>query len=107
MTYKAKERNVLNHDVPIWTTTLKNTNWNALQFKQNSAFHTVTGKLKMAPIEHLHREIKMLAARKHNELLYKQFLLGSYLPSRADHNTVTELVGKTTACPTLDGIFKT
>ena len=105
--YKAIGRSVLNYAAPIWTPTLIHTNWNILQTKQNAALRTVTGNLKLAPIEHLHRETKMLPVKKRKELLSKQFLLGSYLPSRSDHNIVTELEGKRTACPALNGLFKT
>ena len=106
VTYKAIGRGVLNYAAPVWTPTFSNTNWNTLQTKQNADLPTVTGNLKMAPIENLHRATKMLPVKKHNELLSKQFLMDSYLPSRADHNTVTEPERKRTASPTLNGMLQ-
>ena len=45
---------------------------------QNTALRTITGRLLMSPIEHVHRQARMLPVKEHNELLSKQFLLGCF-----------------------------
>ena len=43
----------------------------------------------MTNIDHLHNKAKMLPVKEHSEMLSQQFLLGSHIPSRVDHYTVT------------------
>ena len=42
----------------------------------------------MTPVEHLHEEMKMIPEKEHNQLLSKQFLLGSFQQTTVDHHTV-------------------
>ena len=88
--YKAIGRSVLNYAAPIWSPNLSDTNWRNLQVKQNAALRIATGDTRMAPINHLHAETKILHVKEHNELLTKHFLLGSFLPQRADHYTTAK-----------------
>ena len=93
--YKVIGRSVLNYAAPIWSPNLSDTNWRNLQtVKQNAALLIATGNTRMAPINHLHAETKILHVKEHNELLSEQFLLGSFLPERADHYTTAKSAGQ-------------
>ena len=49
--------------------------WRALQTMQNNPLQIATGRVKMASVDHLHEESRMLTVRKHNELLTKQYFI--------------------------------
>ena len=46
----------------------------------------------MTPVEHLHEETILIPVKEHNQLLSKQFFLGSFQPTRVDHHTVANEV---------------
>ena len=55
-------------------------------------------------IDHLHNKTEIPTVCEHNKMLSKQFLLGSYNPSRADHETtVSSSTG--TFKPTVQTLF--
>ena len=85
-THKALSGSILNYCAPIWAPNLSDTNWQEIQAKQNEALRITTGCLKMSDIDHLHSESKILPAKDHAELLSKQFLLATCLPSHPNHN---------------------
>ena len=100
VTYKAIGKSVINYGAPIWAPTLSDTNWKHLQTQQNNALRTITGCVKMTNISDLHNEGKVLPVKAHNEMLAKQFLVGSYQSHRADHYT-TKHVSERPMKPTL------
>jgi hypothetical protein len=73
-TFKAIGRSVINYAAPIWSPSLADSHWNKLQTAQNSALRSVTGCVRMSPIDHLHAECKMMPVKEHNLMLSKQFL---------------------------------
>ena len=79
-TYKAIGRSLLEYGVPIWSPIISPSCWDKLQIVQNQALRVITGCLLMSPIEHLHRETKILPLKEHGEMLSKQFLLNCNLP---------------------------
>ena len=79
-TYKAIGRSLLEYAIPIWSPIISKTSWSKLQTIQNQAMRIATGCHAMSPIDHLHRETKMLPVKDHGDLLTKQFLLNCYLP---------------------------
>ena len=99
--HKAMGRSVLNYAAPIWSPNLSKTNWRNLQVTQNVALRIATGNTRMAPINHMNAETKILHVKEHNELLSKQFLLGSFLPQRADHYTTAKSAGQRDILPPL------
>ena len=90
LTYKAIGRSILEYAVPIWSPIISQTCWDRLQVVQNQALRVATGCLAMTPIEHLHRETKVLPLREHGEMLTKQFLLTCHLPGHPG-NRVTDI----------------
>ena len=69
---------------------LSNTNWRSLQVKHFATLRFPAGNTRMAPINHMHAETKILRVKEHQELMSKQFLLGSFLPNRADQFTTAK-----------------
>jgi hypothetical protein len=80
MTYKAIGRSVLEYGAPIWSPIISNASWSKLQIAQNQAIRIITGNLKMASEEHLHRESKILPIKEHCKMISKQFLLTCHQP---------------------------
>ena len=89
VTCKVFGWSVLNFGAPIWASTISNTNWNHLQTKQNIAFRTTTGCVKISDINDLHNEGEMLPVKVHTEKLTEPFLAGSFQSHRADHVTIS------------------
>ena len=54
-TYQAIGRSILSYCSPVWTPSLKDTNWSRLQRAQNSALRIFTGYLRMADVTELHQ----------------------------------------------------
>ena len=86
-TYKAIGRSILEYAVPIWSPIISTTSWKRLQSVQNQALRVATGCLAMAPIEHLHRETKVLPLKEHGEMITNQFTLNCFLPNHPGNRT--------------------
>ena len=54
MTYKTVRRSIINYDVPVWSTKLRDTNYRNIQYTQNEALRIATGCHKMSSVDHLH-----------------------------------------------------
>ena len=84
-TYQAIGRSILSYCNPVWTPSLRDTNWCRLQRAQNSALIIFTGCLKMADVIELHQEAREIPVRQHNELISKQFAIACHLPQHPCH----------------------
>ena len=82
-TYQAIGRSILSYCCPVWTPSLKDTNWSRLQRTQNYAMRIATGCLKMADVTKLYQEAREMPVRRHNELISQQFAITCHLPQ--DH----------------------
>jgi hypothetical protein len=78
MTYKAIGRSVAEHAVPVWSPFVSDSSWRPLEVAQNEALRIATGCHKMASIDHIHQESRVLPLRKHADLLTKQYLLACH-----------------------------
>ena len=74
MIYKAVGRSIINHDAPVWSTNLSDTNYRNIKYTQNGALRIANGCHKMSSVDHLHVEAKMLKVREHSEILSAQYL---------------------------------
>ena len=79
-TYQAIGRSILSYCSPVWTPSLKDTNWCRLQRAQNSALRISTGSLKMADVTEIHQEDLELPVRQPNELISQRFAIACHLP---------------------------
>ena len=79
-TYQAIGRSILSYCCPVWTSSIKYTNWGRLQRAQNSALRITTGCLEMADVTELHQDALELPVRQHNELNSQQFAIACHLP---------------------------
>ena len=79
-TYKAIGFSFLSYCSPVWTPSLKDTNWCRLQRAQNSALRISSGCLKMEDVIELHQEARELPVCQHNELISQQFAIVCHLP---------------------------
>ena len=79
-TYQAIGRSILSYCCPVWTPSLKDTNWSRLQRAQSSALRIATGCLKMTDVVELHQEARELPVRQHNQLISQQFAIACHLP---------------------------
>ena len=59
-TYQEIGRSTIRYCCPVWTPSLKDTNWSRLQRAQNSALRIATGCLKIADVAELHHEAREL-----------------------------------------------
>ena len=84
-TYQAIGRSILSYLCPVWTPSLKDTNWSRLKRKQSSVLRIATGCLKMADVTLLQQEARELPVRQHNELISQQFALTCHLPQHPCH----------------------
>ena len=84
-TYQAIGRSMLSYCCPVWTPSLRDTNWSRLQWAQNSALRISTGCLRMAGVAELHQEARELSVRQHNELISQQFTVACHLPQHPCH----------------------
>ena len=84
-TYLAIGRSVLSYCCPIWTPSLKDTNWSRLQRAQISALRIATGYVKMADVTELHKDTRELPVLQHNELICQQFAIAFHLPQHLCH----------------------
>ena len=85
LTYKTIVRSTLEYGNPIWSPSIKNTNWDRLQRVQNQGLRIATGCLTMSSIDHLHQETKVIPIKPHCELLTKQFLSSAHVPDHPGH----------------------
>ena len=74
MTYKAVRRSIINYAAPVWSTSLRDTNYRDIQYTQNVALNIVTDCHKMSSLNHLHVEAEMLKVKEQAELLSAQYL---------------------------------
>ena len=84
-TYKAVSQSQLNYCCPIWGPNLSDTSWKTLQTAQNTALRIATGNHKMASIQHLHAETKIMPVKDHCTMLSKQFLLTTQTPNHPNY----------------------
>jgi hypothetical protein len=84
-TYKAGGKPIADYAAPIWAPFISAKRWEEIQVPQNAALRIATGNARMAPIEHLHQECKILPVKPHVELLCKQYQLRCHLPSHPSH----------------------
>ena len=84
-TYLAIGRSVLSYCCPVWTPSLKDTNWSRLQRAQISALRIDTGYVKMADVTELHQDTRELPVLQHNELICQQFAIAFHLPQHPCH----------------------
>ena len=84
-TYQAIGRSILSYCCPVWTPSLKDTNWSRLQQAQNTALRIATGCLKMADVTEVHHESRELPVRQHDELVSQQLAIACYLPQHPCH----------------------
>ena len=84
-TNQAIGRSILCYCCPVWTPSLKDTNWSRLQRAQNLVLRITTGCLKMADVVELHQEARELPVRQHNELISQQFTIACHLPQHPCH----------------------
>ena len=75
MTYKALERSIANYAAPVWSTNDSESNIGKIQRAQNEALRIITGSHKMASIDHIHSETKMIQVENHMNLLSAQYLV--------------------------------
>ena len=80
-TYKAIGQSTTNYACPIWTPSLSNSAWDKLQTAQNQSLKTALGCHKIASMEHVHNETKIMPVRAHCEMLSKQYLVSTQLDS--------------------------
>ena len=84
-TYKATGRALLDYAVPVWAPGLHASHVLRLQAAQNAALRLSLGCHKMAHIDHLHAECKMLKVKEHMDLIAAQYLAACYSPSHPCH----------------------
>ena len=84
-TNQAIGRSILSYCSPVWTLSLKDTNWCWLQWAQNYALRISTGCLKMVYVTKLHQEALELPVRQYNELISQQFAKACHLPQHPCH----------------------
>ena len=70
---------------PVWTPSLKDTNWCRLQWAQNSALRIFTSCLKIAGVIELHQEAREFSVRQLNELMSQLFAMACHLPQHPCH----------------------
>ena len=79
-TYKTIGRSQLEYGAPIWSPLIKESLMDSLQTVQNNALRIATGSFKMAAMDHLHRETKVLPVKVHTQMITKQYLAACHLP---------------------------
>ena len=89
MTYKAVRRSIINYAAPVWSTTLRDTNYRNIKYTQNEALRIATGCHKMSSVDQLHVEAKMLKVREHSELISAQYLARCLEPENLCHSITT------------------
>lgn len=90
ITHKTIIRSVLEYGAPVWNSGISDSNWIKLQNIQNSALQIATGNHKMASLEHIHRETKVLPLKDHGQLLSKQFLATCHNPIHPCHEYLNQ-----------------
>ena len=81
----TRQCSTLSYFCPVWTSSIKDTNWSRLQRAHSSAQRIATGCLKMADVAELHHEARELPVRQHNEVNSKQFAVACHLPQHPCH----------------------
>jgi hypothetical protein len=89
MTFKAIGGSIINYAAPVWSTNASRTSLTKIQVAQNEAIRISTGSHRMASIDHLHRESKMLKTTEHLDLLSAQYLTSCLNPRSVSHNITT------------------
>lgn len=90
MTYKSICRSIIEYAAPIWSPIISDTSWRKLQSLQNQALRLITGNLKMASEQHLHREAKILPLRDHCKMISNQFLLSNHINNHPGQKLTTK-----------------
>ena len=84
-TYQAIGLSILSYCCPVWTPSLKDTNWSRLEPAQTSALKIATSCLQMADVAELHQEARVLSVCQHHELISQQFAIACHLPQHPCH----------------------
>ena len=84
-TYQAIGRSILSYCNPVWTPSLRDTNWCRLQRAQNSALRITTGCLKMADVAELHQKARELPVRQQDDLISQQIAIACHLQQHPCH----------------------
>ena len=84
-TYQSIGCSILSYCSPVWTPSLKDTNWCRLQQAQNSVLRIFTGCLKIADVTELHQEARELPVRQNNWQISQQFTIACHLPLHPCH----------------------
>jgi hypothetical protein len=87
----------MTHGAPMWfpSTDSESTAITRLQRVQNDSMQPIRGNHKMAPVDHLLAEYKLLPIKEHLGLLCKQFLASASCESHPSHSVIKQL---TRAC---------
>jgi hypothetical protein len=80
VTFLTIARPVAEYAAPVWTPTTANSNIDQLQTAQNTGLRIATGCTRMASIDHLHQETKVLPVRRHIRMRSVQMQLAHHLP---------------------------
>jgi hypothetical protein len=94
ITYKCLVRPIMEFGAPIFRPNLSDTNIRKLQVIQNNALRVVTGCHKMAPIQHLHTETKVLPIEEHLDLLCQQYLANALTRGHVSRDIVLQPQGQ-------------
>ena len=92
-TYKGITRSVLNYRAPIWILLAAPSTLTKLEFIQNAALRVASGNVLMAPISHLHSEVKVLTLSMHLKLCCEQFYASALQTANPSHDCVTRPIG--------------
>jgi len=81
---------VINYAAPLWAPVINESSGKCLQTAQNEALRIATGCHKMAHLDHLHQETKILPVKSHSELLAKQYWLSCYQSHHPSHHLTSQ-----------------
>ena len=83
--YQAIRRSILSYSFPVWTPSIKDTNWSRLKRAHISELIIFTDCHKMADVAELLQEALELPVCQHNELVSQQFAIACHPPQHPCH----------------------